>query len=96
MTESEIREFLSRLDGARILIGSEAEGTPEVAWGDTFCFYDPDGTGDQRMPFVTIVSNDTPEWDEVSDRDGPYRFRVNVAVGRSGSLWSTRLSTMSP
>jgi hypothetical protein len=37
-----------------------ASGAPEVAWGDSFFFYDPDGDAptDRRMPFATIVTND--------------------------------------
>ena len=58
-------------------------GTPSAAWGDTFCFYDPDSTGDQNMPFATIVTHDTPGWDEVSNLDRPGSFRVNLAVGRA-------------
>ena len=77
-----MRRLLGSLDGARVLVGSAEAGTPEVAWGHTFVFYDPDGTGDQKMPFATIVIHDTPGWDEVSDLDRPGAFRVNLAVAR--------------
>ncbi|HEY7703906.1 MAG TPA: DUF6194 family protein [Acidimicrobiia bacterium] len=82
MTEGQVRERLAALAGVRVLIGSEEAGTPQVAWGDTFCFYDPKSTGDQKMPFATIVTNDYPGWDEVSRLSQPGRFRVNLAVGR--------------
>jgi hypothetical protein len=74
---------MASLDGVRILIGSAEAETPELAWGDTFCFYDPLRTGDQKMPFVTIVTRDIPGWDEASHLDPPGRFRVNLAVGRA-------------
>jgi hypothetical protein len=82
MTEAEIRNLLASLHGTRIVIGSAAVGTPESHCGDTFCFYDPDATADQKLPFATIATHDTPGWDEVSDLDRPGAFRVNLAVGR--------------
>lgn len=82
MTEAEIRDLLASLHGTRIVTGSEAAGTHESSWGDTFCYYDPDATADQKLPFATIVTHDTPGWDEVSDLDRPGAFRVNLAVGR--------------
>lgn len=82
MTEAEIRRLLTSLDGTRLLIASEENGAPESAWGDTFCFYDPEGTEDQKLPFVTIVTRNTPGGDEVSQLDPPGRFRVNMWVGR--------------
>lgn len=83
MTEDDVREVLSALDGVRVVLGSESAGTPRSHWGDTFCFYDPDVTADQRMPFATIVTHDTLGWDEVSNLDRPGAFRVNLAVGRA-------------
>lgn len=82
VTETEIRQLLESLEGTRLLIASEENGAPESAWGDTFCFYDPEGTEDQKLPFATIVTRDTPGWDEASRLDPPGRFRVNIAVGR--------------
>ena len=83
MTEAEVQELLGALPGARLLVASEENGSPKVAWGDTFCYYDPDGTGDQKWPFATIVTHDTPGWDEVSHLDRPDAFRLNLHVGRT-------------
>lgn len=83
MTADDIRTMLATLDGARILVASAEQGAPEIAWGDTFVYYDPDRTHDQKWPFATIVHRDTPGWDEVSAlsaRDD--RFRLNLDVGR--------------
>lgn len=83
MTQDEIRDALGALDGVRIVVGSPEAGTPEIAYGDTFCTYAPDdGTAPQKLPFATIVTHDTAGWDEVSDLDRPGAFRVNLAVGR--------------
>lgn len=83
MTEQEVRAVFDALDGVRVVIGSGIVETPETHWGDTFCFYDPDATADQKMPFATIVTHDTPGWDEVSNLDRPGAFRVSLAVGRA-------------
>jgi hypothetical protein len=55
-----------------------------VAWGDSFFYYDPDGTAaDRRMPFATIVTKDYDGFDTASDLDRPDVFRLNIAVGRT-------------
>jgi hypothetical protein len=82
MTEDEIRQFVTdHLPGVRVLVASEADGAPEVAWGDSFIFHDPDGSGDQKMPFATIVTKDYPGFDEDSDLNRPGVFRLNISVG---------------
>lgn len=65
------------------MVGSEDAGTPDSHWGDTFFFYDPDATADQKMPFATIVTHDTEGWDEVSNLDRTGAYRVNLSVGRT-------------
>jgi hypothetical protein len=42
MTEEELIGRLARLPGVVVTTASEANGDPEVAWGDSFFFYDPD------------------------------------------------------
>lgn len=85
MTREELIQFVdSELDGTLAFVASEENRAPEVAWGDTFFFYDPDRTTDpeKRLPYATIVTNDYPGFDEASNlsRDGVYR--VNVWVSR--------------
>jgi Family of unknown function (DUF6194) len=85
MTETEIVEFVTgALTGVDVVVASEATGAPEVAWGDTFFFYDPDGdgSGDHRFPFATIVIKDYPDVDTQSNLDRPGVFRLNVGVGK--------------
>lgn len=85
MTEDDIIEFASALPGTVAMTAGEEDGAPEVAWGDTFFFYDPHGLpADRRFPFATIVTKDYPGFDTASRLDRPGVFRVNLAVGRAG------------
>jgi Family of unknown function (DUF6194) len=85
VTETEIIEYVSGLPGVVTFTASEENAAPEVAWGDTFFRYDPDGDqpANQRLPFATLVVSDYPGWDTESDLDRAGIFRVNVAIGRS-------------
>ena len=84
MTEQEIIQVLAGLPGVAVVTASEANGAPQVAWGDSFFFYDPDDMpDDRRFPFATIVIQDYHGFDEFSQMDRPGIFRLNVAVGRS-------------
>jgi len=84
MTRDDIVEFAENLGGTIVVVASKENGDPEMAWGDTFFFYDPDGVTvpEKRMPFATIVVNDYPGFDEASDLSRPDVFRVNLSVGR--------------
>ena len=58
MDQQEIRDYVaSTYDGVDIQIASQADGAPEIAWGDTFFIYDPERTfeGTRRFPFATIT-----------------------------------------
>jgi hypothetical protein len=85
VTETEIIEYVSGLPGVVTFTASEENSAPEVAWGDTFFFYDPEGDqpANQRLPFATLVVSDYPGWDTESDLDRDGIFRVNVAIGRN-------------
>jgi hypothetical protein len=84
MTQDDVIAFVAALPGVVVVTASEAIGAPEVAWGDSFFFYDPDGDtpDDRRMPFATLVIQDYPGFDTASDLDRPGVFRVNVSAGR--------------
>jgi hypothetical protein len=84
MTEQEIVDFVSGLGGTVIVVASAENGAPEVAWGDTFFFYDRDGVTvpEKRLPFATIVVNDYPGFDEASELVRPGVYRVNASVSR--------------
>jgi Family of unknown function (DUF6194) len=85
VTPDDIVDFVdTALPGTIVVVASEENGDPEVAWDDTFFFYDPDGVTvpERRLPYATIVTGDYPGFDEASNLDRPDVFRVNVWVGR--------------
>ncbi|MGH8929979.1 MAG: DUF6194 family protein [Egibacteraceae bacterium] len=84
MTEDEIIEFVGGMAGVVAVTADEASGAPEVAWGDTFFFYDPDGDvpTNRRQPFATIVTKDYQGFDTASQLDRPGVFRLNISVTR--------------
>ncbi|MCP2032462.1 hypothetical protein L1277_002565 [Okibacterium sp. HSC-33S16] len=81
MTLDDVVEFVTGLDGVVAQTPHEGDGTPELAWGDTFFYYSPDGTIPAAQPFATIVTKNYPG-EEQSRLDRPGAFRVNVAAGR--------------
>ncbi|MGP3956949.1 DUF6194 family protein [Nonomuraea sp. 3N208] len=84
MTESEIIEFVTGLPGTVVFTPGPDSEAPEVAWGDTFIWYAPDGEIPKRQqPFATIVTKDYPGSDTASHLDRPGVFRLNIAVGRA-------------
>lgn len=80
--QSAVIAHAASLPGAVAETASASTGAPEIAWGDTFVYFDPDGTSDRRMPFATIVIKDYPGFDTASRLDRPGVYRVNVGVGR--------------
>jgi hypothetical protein len=84
MTETEIIDFVSSLEGVVAVTASAESGAPESAWGDSFFFYDPEGSeADQRFLFATLVCSNYPGFDTSSQLDRVGVFRLNVAVGRA-------------
>jgi hypothetical protein len=83
MTEEELIRVLASLPGVVGETANQASGAPEVAWGDSFFFYDPGDNPDRRFPFATIVTKDYPGFDTASDLDRPGVFRLNLSVGRT-------------
>lgn len=84
MTQDDIIQFVTDLSGVVVVKASKDNGAPEVAWGDTFIFYDPDGTepANRKFPFATIVIKDYDGFDNESNLNRPGMFRLNVNVGR--------------
>jgi hypothetical protein len=84
MTEQDIIEFAAGLPDVVAMTASEADGSPSVAWGDSFFFYDPDDdAANRRMPFATLVIKDYDGFDTFSNLNRPGVFRLNVGVGRT-------------
>ncbi len=83
--QDQVVDFVAReLEGTVVFVASEENGAPEVAWGDIFFFYDPDGitAPEKRLPYATVVVNDYPGFDELSELKRPGVFRVNAWVGK--------------
>lgn len=85
MTEDEITRFVGDLPGVVTMTASKDNGAPEVSWGDSFFYYDPDDRipADRRIPFATLVVHDYDGFDTASRLDRPGVFRLNIAVGRA-------------
>lgn len=82
MTQDDIRHYLGANDAVRIQIAADGDGSPEIAWGDTF-FYVLDKNGEPRkMPFATIVTKDYPGFDTESQLDRGGLWRLNIEVGK--------------
>ncbi|WP_424883159.1 DUF6194 family protein [Streptomyces sp. SLBN-8D4] len=70
-------------DGALVIVPGPGGDSPEIAWGDAFFYYAPDGrTPRNTQPYGTIVTKNYPA-DTACDLDPPGRWRVNVQVGRT-------------
>ncbi len=84
MEVDEVLAHLRAMSGVQVQTAGLDDGSPEVAWGDSFASYDPDGDlpPDRRWPFVTVVVGDYPGFDTQSRLDRPGVVRVNVSVGR--------------
>ncbi|BAW07109.1 hypothetical protein KP696_34180 [Nocardia seriolae] len=84
MEIDEITEFIETLGGVLTLTPGPDSGFPEIAWGDKFFYYAPDGQVPTRtQPFATIVTKDYPD-DTTSNLNRPGAFRLNLKrVGRN-------------
>ncbi|MGD6756862.1 DUF6194 family protein [Streptomyces sp. BH105] len=79
----QIIKTVRALDGALVLAPEPGGGFPEIAWGDAFFYYAPDGEVPQAtQPYGTIVTKNYPG-DALSDLDTPGRLRVNIQVDRA-------------
>lgn len=82
MTQDEIREYLETNKMVVVQIAGPDDGSPEIAWGDTF-FYVHDKSGKpKKMPFTTIVTKDYEGFDTDSKLNRGGLYRLNIEVGR--------------
>lgn len=83
VSQDVIFRFVTGLPGVATVTADEANGAPQVAWGDSFFYYDPDGNRPvEQLPFATLVVNDYPGFDTASRLDRAGVYRLNIAVGR--------------
>ncbi len=89
----EIIDTVRGLDGALVVLPSAGSPFPELAWGDVFFYFAPDGVMPERtQPYGTIITKNYPD-DEDSKLDEPGRFRVNIHVGRDRAAQLTGATT---
>ncbi|MCJ0892511.1 DUF6194 family protein [Rhodococcus sp. ARC_M5] len=81
MTLDDIVNLVGSFDCTVAQRPREGDGTPELAWGDVFFYYSPDGTIPTTQPFATIVTKNYPG-DELSQLHRANAFRVNVVAGK--------------
>jgi hypothetical protein len=82
MEMQQIIDAVRGFEGALVVQPDAGSGVPEIAWGDAFFYYAPDGVMPERtQPYGTIVTKDYPD-DTRSLLDQPGRFRVNIHAGR--------------
>src|SRR5689334_4767809 len=80
MSMEQIIATVRGLDGALVLVPEPGGDFPEIAWGDAFFYYAPDGGIPQNtQPYGTIVTKNYPD-DTACDLDPPGRWRVNIHV----------------
>ena len=83
MSMQQIIDAVRALDGALVFAPAPGDDVPEVAWGDAFFYYAPDGRMPHHtQPYGTIVTKDYPD-DTASALDAPDRWRVNIHVDRT-------------
>lgn len=83
MSMEQILDAVRSLDGVLVLAPEEGSEFPEIAWGDFFFYYAPDGQVPRNVqPYATIVTKDYPD-DAQSELDPAGRWRVNIHVGRA-------------
>lgn len=83
MSIEQILAAVRSFDGALVIASEEGSGFPEIAWGDFFFYYAPDGQVPRHgQPYGTIVTKDYPG-DSWSDLNGDGRWRLNIHVGRT-------------
>jgi hypothetical protein len=79
----QILSAVRALDGVLVLAPQAGSEFPEVAWGDAFFYYAPDGQVPQHVqPYGTIVTKDYPD-DTASRLDEEERWRVNIHVDQA-------------
>lgn len=83
MSMDQLLETIRRFDGVLELAPTADSEFPEIAWGDHFFYFAPNGQVPHgQQPYATIVTKNYPD-DTSGDLDQPGRWRLNIHVGRS-------------
>jgi hypothetical protein len=82
VTQDDIRMHLGAHSEVLVQIAGTGDGSPEIAWGDTF-FYVRNANGEPpKMPFATIVTKDYESFDCDSNLNRGGLYRLNMDVGK--------------
>lgn len=79
MEIEDVVDVLAGNEGILVLRPGPGDGTPEIAWGDVFFYYSPDGTIPPGQPFATVITKDYPH--EPAWHIDAASIRVNIHVG---------------
>lgn len=84
MDQASIIQYISTtFRGVDVQIASSDDGSPEIAWGDAFFFYNPGlKLLERKFPFATIVTKDYGDFDAASNLNRPGVFRLNIGIDR--------------
>jgi hypothetical protein len=88
MTQDEIRDHFAASTSVHIQVATAEDGSPEMAWGDSFFFIRHKGDEPAKMSFATIVTKDYEGFDSYSQlhRGGLYRLNIQVGAGKFEQL----------
>jgi hypothetical protein len=85
MSMERILGHVRSFDGLLELAPVEGDPYPQIAWGDHFFYYAPDGqVPTNTQPFATIVTKDYPG--DTESQLGEGRWRLNIHVGKALSV----------
>src|SRR5215813_12940226 len=85
MDEASITRYITdTFAGVHVVVASPDDGSPEIAWGDSFFSYDPERQlpPARRFPFATIVTKDYGDFDCASQLNRTGVFRLNIGVSK--------------
>lgn len=78
----DLLETVRAFEGVLELAPTDGSEFPEVAWGDHFFYFAPDGVIPKGIqPYATFVTKDYPD-EPPSGLDTADRWRVNIHVGK--------------
>ncbi|OBC08996.1 hypothetical protein A5784_06365 [Mycobacterium sp. 852013-50091_SCH5140682] len=82
----QLLQTIRSFDGVLEIAPAEGSEFPDIAWGDHFFYYGPDGqVPAHQQPFATVVTKNYPD-DTLSNLDEPQRWRLNIHVGSTAFL----------
>lgn len=81
MHMTELLETVRAFDGVLEVAPDAGSEFPQIAWGDHFFYFSPDGALPKGQPYATVVTKDYPD-EPQSGLDPAGRWRVNIHVGK--------------